>query len=562
RRLTIPSFFDRGPTPVVFGRLGAQGSGSARAASVDAANEAAAFAQLQSVRSLLQVEDPDVDNRPAEREEGTIQFLASTVAKMAVLLVCWYLFLVSMDLMSSSFKLFAGRPTGGTVVQTDVMRSPVVGIMTGLLVTVLVQSSSSSTSITITLVGSQLLSVKEAIPIVMGANLGSSVTSSVAALSQVTRRDELQRAFAAATSHALFNWLTLVVLLPFEVTFAFLESSSKMAVQALDRKDRLLRFNHLHALTRPLTNFIVQLEDARPQKALDHGHPIPVLSTVRVCCSFNGSYCTRPCRSALAQLRLGDQGTGLVLLFFSLLLLLGCLSLLARTLSPALRLHLVVALSRLPKSFIEGYTCLCLGLLVTLVLQSSTAVSSMLTLLSAASGVDLERVYPLLLGANIGTTTTGILAALAGDPTRDALQLALCHSFLNVYGALLFYPVPFMRFPLPLARLLASTAAQYRWFALAYLLLLFVSLPVVVLALSFAGTALFSAIGVPVLLAALCLLALNVVQKRRPVLLPPFLRTWDWLPLWMHSLVPIDLLLERRLLSRCRVVDAFLGKAP
>lgn len=266
-------------------------------------------------------------------------------------------------------------------------------------------------------------------------------------------------------------------------------------------------------------------------------------------------------RSALAQLQLGDQGTGLLLLFFSLLLLLGCLSLLARTLNPALRLHLVLALSRLPKGCIEGYTCLCLGLLVTLVLQSSTAVSSMLTLLSAASEVDLERVYPLLLGANIGTTTTGILAALAGEPTRDALQLALCHSFLNVYGALLFYPVPFMRFPLPLARLLASTAAQYRWFALAYLLILFVSLPVVVLTLSFAGTALFGAIGVPVLLAALSLLVLNVVQQRRPHWLPPVFRTWAWLPLWMHSLAPFDLLLERRVLSRCRVLDAFLGNA-
>ncbi|EEC02607.1 slc34a1 renal sodium-dependent phosphate transport protein, putative, partial [Ixodes scapularis] len=82
-------------------------------------------------------------------------FLVSTVGKMVVLLVCWYLFLVSMDLMGSSFKLLADRTKGGAVVQTDVIGSPVVGILTGLLVTVLVQSSSSSTSITITLVGSR-----------------------------------------------------------------------------------------------------------------------------------------------------------------------------------------------------------------------------------------------------------------------------------------------------------------------------------------------------------------------------------------------------------------------
>ncbi|KAL3213843.1 hypothetical protein MRX96_035085 [Rhipicephalus microplus] len=182
------------------------------------------------------------------------------VGKMAMLLACWYLFLVSLDLLSSAFKLFAAhRSLSIRGIKSDVIRNPVVGIMTGLLVTVLVQSSSSSTSITITLVGSQLLSVKQAIPIVMGANLGSSVTSSVAALSQVTRRDELRRAFAVATVHGLFNWLTLVVLLPFEVTFAFLESSSRMAVEVLDRKHRLLRYNHLRALSRPLTSFIVQV---------------------------------------------------------------------------------------------------------------------------------------------------------------------------------------------------------------------------------------------------------------------------------------------------------------
>ncbi|KAK8780638.1 hypothetical protein V5799_018022 [Amblyomma americanum] len=404
--------------------------------------------------------------------------MASTTAKMAILLGCWYLFLVSLDLMSSAFKLFAGQQSLSRGPKSDVIRNPVVGIMTGLLVTVLVQSSSSSTSITITLVGSQLLSVKQAIPIVMGANLGSSVTSSVAALSQVTRRDELRRAFAVATAHCLFNWLTLVVLLPFEVTFAFLESSSRMAVEALDRKHRLHRYNHLRALTRPLTSFIVQ--------------------------------------NALARLQLGDQASGLVLLFLSLLLMLGCLSLLARTLSPAVRLQ--VALSRMPQGLLEGYACFCLGLVATLVMQSSTALSSALALLAASAGdhvAGMQRVYPVLVGANIGTTSTGLLAALAGDPTPDTLQLALCHSFFNVYGALLFYPVPFMRFPVPLAQLLAATAAHYRWFAVAYLLAVFVTLPLLALLLSFAARNIRKLYVTARILAALFLTAPEANGKRR-----------------------------------------------
>nr|XP_050033541.2 sodium-dependent phosphate transport protein 2C-like [Dermacentor andersoni] len=575
-RLTIPSFFEQPPTPDVLEARRPTGAAARTEATAERAASAKAeggeccegtFSSVLSVRSLLQVEDPDVSNRqPDDREEGSPQFVVSMVGKMAVLLACWYLFLVSLDLLSSAFKLFAGHQSSVRVPKSDVIRNPVVGIMTGLLVTVLVQSSSSSTSITISLVGSQLLSVKQAIPIVMGANLGSSVTSSVAALSQVTRRDELRRAFAVATAHGLFNWLTLVVLLPFEVTFAFLESSSRMAVEALDRKHRLLRYNHLRALTRPLTSFIIQLEEARPPQRMtaerNDGSGI-VINTVRTCCAFNGSRCVRPCQNALARLQLSDQTAGLVLLFFSLLLLLGCLSLLARTLSPALRLQ--VALSRVPQGLLEGYACLCLGLLATLVMQSSTALSSTLALLAASAGdrvASLQRAYPVLVGANIGTTSTGLLAALAGDPTPETLQLALCHGFFNVYGALLFYPVPFMRFPLPLAQLLAATAAQYRWFAVAYLLLVFLTLPLLALVLSFAGNTLFSTVGVPLLLVALFLVALNTAQRHRPHWLPPFLRSWAWLPLWMHSLAPLDALLEEYVLRRWRILDAFLGPPP
>ncbi|XP_037279966.2 sodium-dependent phosphate transport protein 2C-like [Rhipicephalus microplus] len=571
-RLTIPSFFEQPPTPdVPETRRLADAAPNKDVRSTVAKAEGgecgeAAFSSVLSVRSLLQVEDPDVSNRqPDDREEGSAQFVLSMVGKMAMLLACWYLFLVSLDLLSSAFKLFAAhRSLSIRGIKSDVIRNPVVGIMTGLLVTVLVQSSSSSTSITITLVGSQLLSVKQAIPIVMGANLGSSVTSSVAALSQVTRRDELRRAFAVATVHGLFNWLTLVVLLPFEVTFAFLESSSRMAVEVLDRKHRLLRYNHLRALSRPLTSFIVQLEETKPpQKMASEHSDILVINTVRTCCAFNGSRCVRPCQNALARLQLSDQTAGLVLLFISLLLLLGCLSVLARTLSPVLRLH--AALSRVPQGLLEGYACLCLGLLATLVMQSSTALSSALALVAASAGdrvAGLHRAYPVLVGANIGTTSTGLLAALAGDPTPDTLQLALCHSFFNVYGALLFYPVPFMRFPLPLAQLIAATAAQYRWFAIVYLLLVFLTLPLVAFILSFAGNPLFSTVGVPLLLVALLLVALNTAQRHRPHWLPPFLRSWSWLPLWMHSLAPLDALLERHVLRRWRLLDAFLGPPP
>ena len=59
--------------------------------------------------------------------------------------------------------------------------------------------------------------------------------------------------------------------------------------------------------------------------------------------------------------------------------------------------------------------------------------------------VSLDRVLPMVLGANIGTTFTGILAALASDQLRIALQIALCHTLFNISGIIFWYPIPFLR---------------------------------------------------------------------------------------------------------------------
>ena len=63
-----------------------------------------------------------------------------------------------------------------------------------------------------------------------------------------------------------------------------------------------------------------------------------------------------------------------------------------------------------------------------------------------------------------GTTTTGILAALASDSQHleKTLQIALCHLFFNISGIALYYPIPFMRWPIPVAKILGATVAKYR----------------------------------------------------------------------------------------------------
>lgn len=62
-----------------------------------------------------------------------------------------------------------------------------------------------------------VLDVRQAIPIVMGANIGTSVTNTLVSIGQITDVGDFRRAFAGATVHDMFNWLAVIVLLPIEV---------------------------------------------------------------------------------------------------------------------------------------------------------------------------------------------------------------------------------------------------------------------------------------------------------------------------------------------------------
>ena len=135
----------------------------------------------------------------------------------------------------------------GNIFQADsVVNNPVVGLMAGILVTVLVQSSSTSTSIVVAMVGadskcstnfllcraemirnasflSTVLTVAQAIPIIMGANIGTSVTNTIVSFTQIANENEFRRAFAGATVHDMFNWLAVLVLFPVEIITSIYE---------------------------------------------------------------------------------------------------------------------------------------------------------------------------------------------------------------------------------------------------------------------------------------------------------------------------------------------------
>merc|ERR1719456_901739 len=107
-------------------------------------------------------------------------------------LCCLYIFLVGLGLMGTAFKVLGGKGAGNMY---DAVENPIGGLMTGILSTVLVQSSSTSTSVVVTMVGAGQLSVKNGIPIIMGANIGTSVTNTIVSMGHIGSQIELQRAF-------------------------------------------------------------------------------------------------------------------------------------------------------------------------------------------------------------------------------------------------------------------------------------------------------------------------------------------------------------------------------
>lgn len=100
--------------------------------------------------------------------------------------------------------------------------NPIAGVLVGILTTSIVQSSSVTTSIVVGLVAAGM-PISIAIPIVIGANFGTTLTNTFVSLGYARNRSDFKRAFSAATVHDAFNLICLVIFLPLELAFGFLQ---------------------------------------------------------------------------------------------------------------------------------------------------------------------------------------------------------------------------------------------------------------------------------------------------------------------------------------------------
>jgi len=250
---------------------------------------------------------------------------------------------------------------------------------------------------------------------------------------------------------------------------------------------------------------------------------------------------------------LSDLYLGLILFLVALLCLSTCLifivkllhSLLQGTVADLAKKTINSEVPGLP--WLSGYIAILAGAVLTFLVQSSSVFTSTITPLVGIGLISVDRMYPLTLGSNIGTTTTALLASLSADPTmlRSSLQIALCHLTFNIHGIMLFYPIPAMRWPLGMCKVLGRTTAKYRWFALVYLALMFLIFPGLVICLSIAGSTVLLCFLIPFFILVIFVVVVNVLQDSSAHLLPSLLTSWTFLPEWMRSLDPMDRIISR-----------------
>jgi solute carrier family 34 (sodium-dependent phosphate cotransporter) len=316
-----------------------------------------------------------------------------------------YLFFASIEILSLAFKL-AGQGFAERLIA--MVADPVAGLLLGFVATAIIQSSSTTTTIVVGLVASGALSIELAVPVIMGANIGTTTTNTLVSMGHVTRPLEFRRAFAASTVHDFFNVLAAITILPLEIFFSPVRRTAVFLQEVFEDVGGMSLASPLKVVIQPLADLVGGL--------IPHTIPLALLA--------------------------------LALLLFAL-----------RQMMKVMKGAVLSRLERLFDRvlFRNDAASFTLGMVATASVQSSSATTSLVIPLAGTGVLSLRQIYPYTLGANLGTTITAILASFStGSPA--AVTVALAHLVFNVMGIAIFYPLAAL--PIGLARKAGRLASR------------------------------------------------------------------------------------------------------
>lgn len=365
-----------------------------------------------------------------------------------------YLFLCAITMMAAGMGELADTEASARWIESlfNQARNPFIAVMASVLITAVVQSSTFTTTLIVTLVGTGVLKVETAVFAVMGANIGTSMTTVIVALGNMRIRRQFRKAFTTAMLHDVFNLLTVSLLFPLEWITAVLSA---------DNRGILARLSGF-------TGSMMGMESGGKPTNIIKEATSPVISVAQ---TVIGWVVRDPIwHGGLVAL------AGLILLLVSLVMM-------VQNLRGALfrRIEGLFRAVLFRNDLLAGFV----GLMATILIQSSTVTTSVMVSLSGAGAVKLRRVYPFLLGANIGTTVTGLVAALAiadnlateADERLLAVTVAMTHIMFNLVGTCIWYPLRVV--PMSIARWYARLASKSTRYAFLFLFLVFFIIPIV-----------------------------------------------------------------------------------
>ena len=323
----------------------------------------------------------------------------------------------------------------------------------------------------------------------------TTVTNTIVAMGQLGDGDQLERAFAGATVHDMFNFLSVAVFFPLELITGYLGRVTALCVSNFSSKEGEKWVGPIKKLVGPLTKKVIIANKnvikgvAKGESCTDF-YPIqcedPDYPTKSTCSQVGLISCDKktdecPLFFQPDATRSDDQMSGIAVFILGLVILFICLFGMVAVLQKML-LHASTRIIHKATN-INGYLAILVGVGITMVIQSSSITTSTFTPLVGLDVVKLEQMFPITLGANLGTTVTAILAAMLS--TTDAMQVALAHMFFNLSGIIVWYPIPFMRnIPLNLSRNLGKATRVWRGIPIVYILLVFMIIPLLLLGLS------------------------------------------------------------------------------
>ena len=358
----------------------------------------------------------------------------SPAARTGLVVALLYLFLVGVKMLEGGVKLLGSDTAGGLF---DGITNPVAALFVGVLATVLVQSSSVTTATIVGLVAAGQLDIGIAVYMIMGANIGTSVTNTIVSLAHARKSEEFKLAFSAATMHDFFNLIAVAIFLPLEYFTGFLLKSATWLTD-------LLPVGADATFNSPIKGAVkwgAELIEGVFERFIENPTTLGITFIV----------------------------VGIAIIFVTLMYITKNMrALIAARIENSIN-------AALAKSGLVG---IAVGILVTIAVQSSSITTSILVPLVASGILLLRNAYPITLGANIGTTVTALLAALATG-AASGMTIALVHLLFNVFAILLIYPIPKIRYiPVTLAEKLAGVAMDKKWVAIAYVGGTFIMIPI------------------------------------------------------------------------------------